>query len=149
MQSPQPVAVRKSRSRYSCMIVAVVWLVSRNNGTSSPIVRAFSFHVASLTSALTRNQVIAFILALVLCLMLGTAAMPHVLTRYYTTPSVSEAAALLAAGRPHEMHALRLEKHRLKGTDGRNATVSVAEMIGLPMNTPEPLFLYHFYSLCT
>ncbi|MBP6901894.1 MAG: cation acetate symporter [Burkholderiaceae bacterium] len=30
-------------------------------------------------------------LALVLCLMLGTAAMPHVLTRYYTTPSVAEA----------------------------------------------------------
>ena len=29
-------------------------------------------------------------LALVLCLMLGTAAMPHILTRYYTTPSVSE-----------------------------------------------------------
>jgi cation/acetate symporter len=30
-------------------------------------------------------------LALVLCLMMGTAAMPHVLTRYYTTPSVREA----------------------------------------------------------
>jgi cation/acetate symporter len=30
-------------------------------------------------------------LALVICLMLGTAAMPHILTRYYTTPSVSEA----------------------------------------------------------
>ncbi|OYU75478.1 MAG: cation acetate symporter, partial [Burkholderiales bacterium PBB5] len=30
-------------------------------------------------------------LALVFCLMLGTAAMPHVLTRYYTTPSVSDA----------------------------------------------------------
>ncbi|MDT7835435.1 sodium:solute symporter family protein [Aquabacterium sp. OR-4] len=30
-------------------------------------------------------------LALVLCLMLGTAAMPHVLTRYYTTPTVAEA----------------------------------------------------------
>jgi cation/acetate symporter len=30
-------------------------------------------------------------LALTLCLMLGTAAMPHVLTRYYTTPSVAEA----------------------------------------------------------
>ena len=29
-------------------------------------------------------------LALVFCLMLGTAAMPHVLTRYYTTPSVAE-----------------------------------------------------------
>ena len=30
-------------------------------------------------------------LALVFCLMLGTAAMPHVLTRYYTTPSVADA----------------------------------------------------------
>ena len=29
-------------------------------------------------------------LALVLCLMMGTAALPHVLTRYYTTPSVTE-----------------------------------------------------------
>lgn len=29
--------------------------------------------------------------ALMLCLMMGTAAMPHVLTRYYTTPSVSQA----------------------------------------------------------
>ncbi|PXW98664.1 cation/acetate symporter [Sphaerotilus hippei] len=29
--------------------------------------------------------------ALVMCLMLGTAAMPHVLTRYFTTPSVREA----------------------------------------------------------
>lgn len=29
--------------------------------------------------------------ALVLCLMMGTAAMPHVLTRYYTTPSVAQA----------------------------------------------------------
>ncbi len=30
-------------------------------------------------------------LALVLCLMMGTAAMPHVLTRCYTTPSVAQA----------------------------------------------------------
>jgi len=30
-------------------------------------------------------------LALVLCLMLGTAGMPHILTRSYTTPSVAEA----------------------------------------------------------
>lgn len=30
-------------------------------------------------------------LALVFCLMLGTAALPHVLTRYYTTPTVSAA----------------------------------------------------------
>ena len=30
-------------------------------------------------------------LALVLCLMVGTAALPHILMRYYTTPSVGEA----------------------------------------------------------
>jgi cation/acetate symporter len=30
-------------------------------------------------------------LALMFCLMLGTAGLPHVLTRYYTTPSVSQA----------------------------------------------------------
>jgi cation/acetate symporter len=30
-------------------------------------------------------------LALVFCLMVGTAALPHILVRYYTTPSVSEA----------------------------------------------------------
>ncbi len=30
-------------------------------------------------------------LALVMCLMLGTAALPHILMRYYTTPSVHEA----------------------------------------------------------
>ncbi len=30
-------------------------------------------------------------LALVLCLMVGTAALPHILVRYYTTPSVKEA----------------------------------------------------------
>jgi cation/acetate symporter len=41
---------------------------------------------AQMQSAGRRN-----FLALVLCLMLGTAAMPHVLTRYYTTPSVTEA----------------------------------------------------------
>ena len=55
--------------------------------------------------------------------------------RYTGTPSVSEAAALLAAGRPGELLALRLEKHRVKGADGRNATVSVAE---LPAQVPSP-----------
>ena len=30
-------------------------------------------------------------IALMLCLMMGTAAMPHVLTRYYTTPNASQA----------------------------------------------------------
>lgn len=35
-------------------------------------------------------------IALMLCLMMGTAAMPHVLTRYYTTPSPSQARASVA-----------------------------------------------------
>ena len=30
-------------------------------------------------------------LALVLCLMVGTASLPHILMRYYTTPSVKDA----------------------------------------------------------
>lgn len=50
--------------------------------------------------------------------------------RYTGTPSVSEAAALLAAGRGQAapVSALLLEKHKLRGADGRNATVSVAAM---------------------
>ncbi len=35
-------------------------------------------------------------IALTLCLMMGTAAMPHVLTRYYTTPSPSQARTSVA-----------------------------------------------------
>ena len=42
------------------------------------------------------------------------------------TPSVSEAAALRAAGTDLS-HPL-IEKHRLRGPDGRNATVSIARM---------------------
>ena len=51
--------------------------------------------------------------------------------RYTGTPSVSEAAALLAAGggqQPAPMRALVVEKHRLRGPDGRNATVSIARV---------------------
>lgn len=44
--------------------------------------------------------------------------------RYTGTPSVSEAAALLAARAG--MAALLVEKHKTRGADGRNATVSVA-----------------------
>ncbi len=44
--------------------------------------------------------------------------------RYMGTPSVSEAAALLAGG--VAMTDLRVEKHKLRGADGKNATVSVA-----------------------
>lgn len=44
--------------------------------------------------------------------------------RYTGTPSVAEAAALLAAGA--DQTGLLLEKYRLRGPDGRNATVSIA-----------------------
>lgn len=56
--------------------------------------------------------------------------------RHTGTPSVSEAAALLAAGRADAMHALVVEKHRLRGPDGRHATVSVARMRS-PAPSPE------------
>jgi cobalt-precorrin 5A hydrolase len=52
---------------------------------------------------------------------------PSETVRKYTgTPSVSEAAALLAAG-ADQTH-LIIEKHKLRGPDGRNATVSIARI---------------------
>ena len=54
--------------------------------------------------------------------------------RHTGTPSVSEAAALLVAG-ARGSEALLLEKLRVKGADGRNATVSVAW--AEPMNPGE------------
>lgn len=48
--------------------------------------------------------------------------------RHTGTPSVSEAAALLAAG-TLEASALWVEKYRLRDDDGRNATVSVARVM--------------------
>ena len=45
------------------------------------------------------------------------------------TPSVSEAAALLAAQPDHpDKSQLLIEKHRHRGPDGRNATVSIARI---------------------
>jgi len=41
--------------------------------------------------AAARNTARLNFLALVFCLMVGTAALPHILMRYYTTPSVKEA----------------------------------------------------------
>ena len=46
--------------------------------------------------------------------------------RHTGTPSVSEAAALLV-GNVDKAHLL-IEKHRLRGPDGRNATVSIARI---------------------
>lgn len=52
---------------------------------------------------------------------------PSETVRKYTgTPSVSESAALLAAG-ANPTH-LVIEKHKLRGPDGRNATVSIARI---------------------
>ncbi|MFA7241186.1 MAG: sodium:solute symporter family protein [Sulfuricellaceae bacterium] len=42
-------------------------------------------------NAAARNSARLNFIALVACLMIGTAALPHVLMRYYTTPSVKEA----------------------------------------------------------
>ncbi len=56
---------------------------------------------------------------------------PSETVRKYTgTPSVSEAAALLVGGgnTPLPASALRVEKHKRRGADGRNATVSVASL---------------------
>ena len=44
--------------------------------------------------------------------------------RVMGTPAVAEAAALLAAGT--QMNDLLVEKHRHRGADGKNATVSIA-----------------------
>lgn len=46
--------------------------------------------------------------------------------KYMGTPAVAEAAALLAAGAGIER--LLVEKHKHRGADGRNATVSIARM---------------------
>ena len=52
---------------------------------------------------------------------------PSATVRKYTgTPSVSEAAAILAA-QADQTH-LIIEKHKLRGPDGRNATVSIARI---------------------
>lgn len=50
----------------------------------------------------------------------------EVVRKYMGTPAVSEAAAMLAAG--VGMNGLLLEKHKYRGEDGKNATVSIARM---------------------
>lgn len=46
--------------------------------------------------------------------------------KYMGTPAVAEAAALLAANAT--MSALLLEKHKYRGEDGKNATVSIVNL---------------------
>lgn len=66
---------------------------------------------------------------------LATVTVPNpseTVRKYTGTPSVAEAAALLAAGNAQgataEMSQLLIEKHKLRGADGRNATVSIARI---------------------
>ena len=49
-----------------------------------------------------------------------------VVMKYVGTPSVSEAAAILAA--ETDMSDLLLEKYKYRGEDGKNATVSIVKM---------------------
>lgn len=61
---------------------------------------------------------------------LATVAVPNpseTVRRHTGTPSVSEAAALLAAGA--DASQLLIEKYRHRGPDGRNATVSIARIV--------------------
>lgn len=61
--------------------------------------------------------------------VLATVPVPNpseTVRKYTGTPSVAEAAALLAAGA--DMSQLLIEKHKRRGPDGRNATVSIARM---------------------
>jgi cobalt-precorrin 5A hydrolase len=50
----------------------------------------------------------------------------EVVRKYTGTPSVSEAAALLVSGA--DMNHLLVEKYKLRGPDGRNATISIARI---------------------
>jgi len=60
---------------------------------------------------------------------LAKVAVPNpseVVRKHTGTPSVSEAAALLAA--QADMSALLVAKYKLRGPDGRNATISIARI---------------------
>ena len=49
-----------------------------------------------------------------------------VVMKYMGTPAVAEAAALLAANA--DINDLLIEKHKYRGSDGKNATVSIARL---------------------
>ncbi|WP_295748289.1 sodium:solute symporter family protein [Undibacterium sp.] len=67
-----------------------VWLEAKNANLAraEPVASQYTPYAAKTAaeSDIKRNN----FMALVFCLMVGTAALPHILVRYYTTPSVSE-----------------------------------------------------------
>jgi cation/acetate symporter len=100
-------------AQYIILIVAymipVIWMSVRKTGVPVPqimygqalqaisgleqqlgVVKPHSGAFVDATGAYSFTEMANF-LALVLCLMLGTASLPHILMRYFTTPSVREA----------------------------------------------------------
>jgi cation/acetate symporter len=69
--------------------------IASNNGRAAPpLPHAEPFYSANpdpVKAEAERDRKRKNFLALVLCLMVGTAALPHILMRYYTTPSVQAA----------------------------------------------------------
>ncbi len=73
-----------------------VWAaqVAANNARAAaplPMAEPFPTHKTGAEGEAERSVKRLNFLALILCLMVGTAALPHILMRYYTTPSVAEA----------------------------------------------------------
>lgn len=68
--------------------------------------------------------------------------------RYTGTPAVAEAAALLGAGT--EQQNLLIEKHKLRGVDGKNATISIARCMNqrdVSCNAPSESIDFSSHSL--
>jgi cation/acetate symporter len=89
----QVAAAEKALAGYpaSADAARTAWTAARNsaNARAAPI-RAHAEPFPGATEE-ARDRARLNFLALVLCLMVGTAALPHILMRYYTTPSVKEA----------------------------------------------------------
>jgi len=69
--------------------------VTSNNARAAPPLPHYepfySAHTDPVKADAERDRKRKNFLALILCLMVGTASLPHILMRYYTTPSVQEA----------------------------------------------------------
>ena len=81
----------------------------------------YQLFIAAMLVALTTNN-----MGILWVAMEAATLSTVLLVTLYRTPASLEAAALLAAGT--DSHNLLIEKHRLRGPDGRNATVSIARI---------------------
>lgn len=109
--------------------------ITRQAGVSLEIVAAASIDLkADEVGLLELARVRGWPLCFHPAARLAVVPVPHpseTVRRHTGTPSVSEAAALLAAGtrEPAAMSQLLVAKHRVRGLDGRSATVSIARII--------------------